>query len=151
MTRPVYETTADRQRQLAVANHVLSQFTQPKRKLVALPRLHPADYAITKPDGQIIVMLEVKCRRQKIEVYPSLILSARKVSSTMTFCDHANIAYCIAADWADAIGIISVTAERMRGWRCDMGGRTDRGDSDDIEPVFHIPVSDFKRLPWPLS
>jgi hypothetical protein len=47
----------------------------------------------------------------------------------------------LVVSWTDCVGMISVDADEVVP---GVGGRTDRGDPDDVELVVHIPVAKFR-------
>lgn len=53
--------------------------------------------------------------------------------------------------WSDCTQIYRMSADDCRRRKITVGGRTvnSRGDDQDIEPVIHIPVAEFKPLTDP--
>ena len=49
----------------------------------------------------------------------------------------------LLVQWADSMGGVQMSNEY---WSVRVGGRKDRNDWQDIEPVTHIPISEFKDV-----
>lgn len=119
-------------------------------RLHKLPVSYRVDYAIcSAADGCVWGVLELKRREHELDRYPTLILAAGK--------------YMEARRWS-MLGIPAFLAVRCRDgdyihrlrrdpYHVAIGGRKDRNDPADIEPVVHIPIEDFEPLDsfkwWP--
>lgn len=137
MTRPLYERTVDRTNERIVLD-VLRERCQ--QTFVKLPISYEVDYAALMPSGTIVGVVEIKVRGRR---YDTLILSARKVLTMMQwvrFGFHATIVVALP----DGIYRRNVMLDDR--FRMTMGGRSDRGDPDDVEPVVQIPTDEFFRL-----
>jgi len=69
-------------------------------------------------------------------------LSLNKIIHGMELARATDKPFLVVVEWNDMVGWHKV--EKVHSIR--MGGRVDRGDWQDIEPVVHIPVTDFKQL-----
>jgi hypothetical protein len=146
MTRPLYETGADRQNERAVARAL------EKRWGYVAYKLKPAcemDYALTR-DGVVVAVMEIKCRKypyKTIDEWGGLILSAHKWQAAMRWKDTHSIAFILALGLPDGLYVLSVLkGDKPPYINLIMGGRTDRNDPQDTEPCVLIPMSMFKMI-----
>ena len=137
MSRPVYESDADRSNQATVIAKLERAFgltaTAPKDPFApydAVFRRQPRPYVV-----------EIKVRHNTREKYPTYMLSERKYNDLCAI--HARGAdVLLAVQWTDALGTVQVPVEHTLG----TGGHYDRGDSRDVERVVHIPISSFTTV-----
>lgn len=136
--RPMYETKEDREREEAVVQKVAARFNCRWKKI---PMRYRADYALLL-GNEVLRFIEVKVRREMIEPYwisldkwehlSRLSLSARELS-------------LIVVQWPGVLASVTVmpsNRERVAVW----GGRRDRGDWQDEEPMVRVPLERFKKL-----
>jgi hypothetical protein len=71
--------------------------------------------------------------------YATYAISARKIESMLSQAHHLGLNALLIARWTDAVGWHKI----QPGYEVRVGGRRDRGDQADIEPMCHIPVSRF--------
>jgi len=107
---------------------------------VKLPVEFRVDYALFRGED-IKAWAEVKCRRVERQKYPTYIVSLAKVKAGQRLALAHGVPFLLVVQWADATGWVIPTLDDVR-----VGGRRDRGESLDIEPMVHIPISSFKRL-----
>ena len=138
MARPLYETADDRQRELAAVNRLLRGTEKTVRKL---PIRYGVDFAIIT-NGEITAWAEVKCRNNSSALYPTLMISAAKIWQGVYTSINTGKPFFVVAEWTDKIGFIRI--ETVKDIKIGFGGRTDRGDTQDIEPVYLIPIKAFK-------
>ncbi len=139
--RPQYETAADRLVEGEVESLLLSRH---RLRCYKLPISYRVDWIVYDNHGSLHGFIELKGRKVSRNRYPTLILSLAKFASG---CDLARVTrshFWVGAKWVDGLGF-------FRADGCDvevkMGGRTDRGDSADIEPVVHLPIKEFQDAP----
>jgi len=137
MARPLYETADDRQREIAAINRLLRGTEKTVRKL---PIRYGVDFAIIK-DGEITAWVEVKCRFNESDKYPTLMISAAKIWQGVYTSINTGKPFFVVAEWTDKIGFTKI--ETVEGLSLGFGGRTDRNDSQDVEPVYFIPIKIF--------
>lgn len=135
--RPMYETEEDLDREwMAVQEFSTHTSTFP----VKLPIGARADYMLCRGrDGKAVV--EVKCRKNPRSAYPTYMLSKAKYDA---LCDWAAMGFYVAllVHWEDDIGYVSIPVEH----EISKGGRWDRNDPKDVEPVVMIDVGKFKLI-----
>jgi hypothetical protein len=137
--RPIYERPEDRTRQRECIDAFCAAFGC---TALETPRLAGWDYALSV-DGHPVALAEVKVRSNPMDAYPTYLISERKVEILVEQAELQGVAPLLIVQWTDA-----------KGWcrpdRADYtigtGGRVDRGDPADIEPVALIKISDFQRF-----
>lgn len=135
MTRPRYETESD----LVLEWHVIRQIeTRWRCEAHKLPISYGLDFALVR-GGQICAAVEMKRRSKR---YGSLMISMHKLTKARDFRDQGVPTFFVIA-WPDGVYYHEISDDLFPiGW----GGRIDRGDSADVEPVAHIPAENFKSL-----
>jgi len=143
--RPTYETSEDRANQELVKAKIEMIMQQP---LHELPPRHSFDYAATR-EGEITHMIEVKCRTNPLNEYPTFMLCLEKFHNAFSYCQiNEFLQATLWVQWTDALGSIDMF-QPFNDWR--MGGRSDRGDSQDMGVVIHIPIENFTIHKDPLQ
>ena len=145
MSRPMYETGEDR----ANEEQVIGDFCEYMRRqrggnvtAVKLKKAYEADYAIV--DGaRIMAFAEVKCRNYTLKQLGNVWLSYAKWSRLKGFAQDGFTALLVfrfncGMYWHR----ITPTAEPQLA----IGGRTDRNDWQDQEPVVLIDSSSWHRF-----
>jgi hypothetical protein len=138
MTRPEYETPADRARELEVASGVARAWGLEARQL---PRRYPVDFALLE-FGRVAAFLEVKVRPGvRSDTYPTLLLSSAKWAGGMGLARDFGIPVFVVARWDDRTGVLLVDPSSRLP--LTFGGRRDRADWQDEEPCVFLPVRAF--------
>ena len=137
--RPTYETSED----LLNEKDVIEKFCGNWINLsfAKLPKQYHLDYCLMMGDS-VTGFCEVKVRKNNHNRYSTYILSVAKVSAAKNLQDACGLSSVLIVKWTDKIGYASFKYD----WPVFVGGRKDRGDWQDVEPVAHIPLSDFKYL-----
>lgn len=138
MSRPLYESQADLQNEVQVAEHLNQVWSCRFHKL---PMSYSVDWMLMR--DKPVAFAELKCRKNDSTKYPTLMLSLNKWVKGIQFANQLDVPFLIICRWTDGLffheaGSVDVTY--------GIGGRTDRGDSQDTEPVVYIPVTSFKRI-----
>lgn len=144
MIRPIYETpeslsAEEKFLQLLKAPLRCSSVTKVRKKF------YPID-AIAKLGHFTVAFIEAKCRSNNINAYPTYMLSLDKFQNGAWLAECFNADYIIAVQWADCCGLWRWRDHRIDRPQIQIGGRTDRGDEQDVEPVIHIPILEFERF-----
>lgn len=140
MSRPRYESEDDRKAEREVADYLEKYHGLRCHKL---PISYRVDWVVFKKDS-FFGFIELKTRTFEKNRFPTLIISLGKYSTGCHLARCSGGAFWVAARWTDALGfyrVDDVVAD------ITMGGRKDRGDKDDIEPVVHFPVDEFTDKP----
>jgi len=90
-----------------------------------------------------VSFVELKCRTCKHDAYETYMLSLSKLMKARELSENTGLPVFLAVQWTDRMGFV-----RLNTCQCTLGvgGRKDRGDWQDIEPVVHIPIYQFNFL-----
>lgn len=140
MSRPTYESAGDRRNQ----RHVLSKLERAFQLRIDTPwgEFSIYDGMFDLGDGQQGIV-EVKVRKNERRKYPTYMLSKKKYDALIELTETGFIGAMLAVQWTDQLGVVAIPTAHSAGH----GGRYDRNDPADQEPVVLIPVKDFKRIP----
>lgn len=138
--RPKYETEESLQDERR-----LISFIEPlwRCKGAKTPGYYALDYALHR-SSEVLAFAEFKCRKNTFDKYPTYILSLHKFMAAEAVSKSMRIPSFIVVEWTDRIGFVTVTSDVVV--RLTMGGRKDRGDPQDMEPVVEIDLKKFKIL-----
>lgn len=135
--RPIYESQADIKNEIDVANTLTSLWNCEFKKI---KRSYHVDWMVLR-NGNPVAFAELKCRFVTRNTYPTFMLSLEKWMRGKELSKEVGVPFVVVVRWED--GLFFHTAES-----CDVtygfGGRTDRNDSEDVEPVVYIPTTNFK-------
>jgi hypothetical protein len=143
--RPRYESDADRTKQNAAAKWIEQHF---KCKIIPLsPGLYQVDWALFRArDNTLRAWAEYKCRGRS---YDDHIISVAKMMKGFDLTNATGAEFVLFVE--NPSGLYSWTArDKESALQITIGGRTDRNDPADLEPVVRIPFGQFKRLRGPL-
>jgi len=110
-----------------------------------LPIRYAVDYAFLR-DGEVVGFAELKCRLTTRTKYPAYMVSLHKVMASRMLYHTTNTPVVLVVEWTDAIGWTQIAGPSASEFRVGMGGRRDRNDDQDIEPVALISIDRFKGL-----
>lgn len=134
--RPRYETESD----LSNERQVISIFSEKfKCTFSKMPIRYGLDYAMSR-DGKVRAFAEIKCRSSPVSQYDTYMLSLGKLVSAHNLRVATGLDCFLMVRWTDAVGYIKMDS----GFSVAVGGRLDRNDWQDIEPVVHYPIDSFK-------
>lgn len=136
-----YETEQDRARQRQAIAALCNSFGCDAK---ASPDLCAWDYEAFR-EGKMVGLVEVKCRLCKAEQYPTYMISLRKMHDLRKAGEQRGIPVVLLVAWADCIGFVGVETAIGAGLVAH-GGRKDRSDPADLEPMLHIPIRLFNPL-----
>lgn len=138
MIRPIYETAKDIKAEKEVAN-----LLRETHKLICfkMPISYRIDWAIFSFGKKLQGFMELKIRNVSRSQYPTLMLSLGKCVTGCNLAHLTNTAFWVAVKWTDSFGFCRVTQPLEN---IGIGGRMDRGDDADIEPVVYLPITEFK-------
>jgi hypothetical protein len=140
--RPTYETAADRQNEKRVAQKAAA--TWGECWAVKLPKQYRADFAFVDSKEAVLAWCEVKCRTNPHDRYPTYMLSLAKWMEAERMAESSGLPFYLLVEFTD--GVYYLRVKKIDGLTVKMGGRTDRGDAQDVEPTIHIPIKHFKPL-----
>lgn len=142
MMRPVYETENDRDREKSVITYACSVWNC---EAMRMPRMYPVDWSLQR-NGSIKAFAEVKWRYKSYSTY---IISAHKWHTAISLAKTLDVVALLLVCWPDKSGNRHVIWTQMKPEnmkRVVHAGRTDRGDSQDLEPCVEIDVANFSLL-----
>jgi Holliday junction resolvase-like predicted endonuclease len=136
-----YETKAHRASEARVRRVLADKW---RCEVVASPDAAPYD-ALFRRGGEVSAMVEIRCRSVSWGHYRDLIISKKKVDQ-MHRLAHASqrpVKCLFVVAFTDAIVGLSLEPE---AYAVTKGGRTDRGDPNDVELVYQIPTDWFNLI-----
>jgi len=147
MTRPIYETEADRQRELSVAE-IISVFIG--GKLVKTRPMSSVDYIVQDVDGTASGLLEIKVRRytpEQMEEMGGFFLSERKLLLIYSTAKHLKVDFHLVVQAENSL--LHLSLKDGKAWpklERITGGRFDRGDGKDVEVMCLFPIKMFTKV-----
>ena len=131
--RQRYESSGDRANEELIAREFACKWQASYHKL---PMSYVLDYAFVR--GQRIVgYMECKRRTNKMNQYPTIFIAQKKVEQAALVEAATGMKTVFAVKWADATGYLMLNDPDYFA----IGGRSDRNDSADQEPMAHFAVS----------
>ena len=141
--RPLYESQSDLRNEAQVISTLTKAWSAQFHKL---PIRYHLDYAVTK-DGRVVAYVEVKIRRYsmaQIDKWGGYMLSVAKLQTAQELCRISNAVFCLVVQCTD--GLYWMTIKDFSEFPVVITGRTDRGDSQDVEPCVLIPGRRFTLM-----
>lgn len=135
----MYETDEDLAREKVVIGKLARLLGCKPMKLP--PERYFVDHALLQ-GNEVYAFAEAKVRHKE---YDSYIISLHKWMWLERFAEHAQNASILVVQWPTKLGCVSVLPEnchRVATW----GGRWDRGDWRDQEPMIRVPFDRFTIL-----
>lgn len=137
--RQSYKSERDRQNEHVVASNLAAHIRLTPRKIAS--KFYPCDYAFLRKD-RIIAMAEIKYRDRG---YPTLMLSLHKWQQNLLLAQASGVpvllVWSLPRDGNRVVLYTRIVPERQ--FIVGMGGRLDRGDEQDIEPVIYLNQGEF--------
>lgn len=143
MSRPVYERTADLQREMDAVALMGQRWGVTFAKT---PKFYAIDFCMVDQLGRVCGWLEVKGKTFPRSTYPTFFTSTEKLLRLVRMGQFTGLPSILVCSWADGVFYTQPTPQDCRRWAIKVGGRVDRGDADDLEPVTHIPVGEFMSV-----
>ena len=139
VVRPIYESSTDISNEEMLAEHLVLRWKLDGWK--RNPTMYPIDISFIK-DGAITGFAEIKCRTVPKDRYETYMISASKVMSANSLSRVTRLSCLLVVKWADYLGWIDLIKVQPKfvAW----GGRSDRQDPQDMEPVIHFDIDDFR-------
>jgi hypothetical protein len=96
-------------------------------------------------DGEEVTSwVEVECIENPFKQYPTLAIGITKLMAGLAFEHKTGLPFFLVVHWPDFLGYIRIKS--LSEFKILKGGRTDRNDNADVEPMVHIPIQMFKKL-----
>ena len=114
--------------------------------MLAAPRLYKIDFVAVR-NSRLVAFVEVKQRNytmSEIERMGGYMIALTKWMNAKQVYDTTGLKFVLAVGTQDGIWVATISdffAENLV-----YGGRTDRGDSQDMEPCVLVSVDKFKKI-----
>ena len=137
--RPLYESQQDLLRERDVADQLSYRWNC---EIYKMPVRYQIDWAMLR-GGELKAFAELKIRNNEIGRYETFMISLGKWVYGNQLSVISGVPFLVVVRWSDGLfwheaGTAPITIS--------MGGRFDRNDSQDFEPMVHISTSAFKRI-----
>lgn len=137
--RQIYETDSSLEAERKIVQDLCDKW---KVNCAKLPISYNVDYCLLN-DGKLRAWLEVKCRYCTSVEYPTYFISAKKIFNGLQMSEASGVPFILAVRWEDKLGFIRV----LKGsYKIKIGGRKDRNDWQDVEPMAHFNIKDFTMI-----
>ena len=141
-TRPRYETQGDLSREALFSRMASEKFNCTFMKM---PIRYGLDFAAMR-DGKVVAFVEMKVRTNPVQQYPTYMVALSKLMAARELTASARVPSLLMVRWSDAWGQTDLS--QFIG-DVSFGGRKDRDDWQDMEPVCLIEMDRFKIYPDP--
>lgn len=143
MSRPIYEDETSLDHERVIAEALEEKWGVDFWKL---PRSYVADFAVLRK-GELIGWAELKVRKCERKKYPTFMVALHKALALKRLAD-AGGSVILLVHWSD--GLFMLKPDLRQKLKIRIGGRSDRGDPADLEPVVHFLVDHFQAVLPPL-
>jgi hypothetical protein len=137
--RPLYESSKDLSNELRVSKILKDCW---EADFVKLTMAYHVDWAVVR-GSEIKAFAEFKRRHNPKDRYPTFMISLNKWKHGREIGKELGVPFLIIVEWDDGLYYCDTEAvARTYGF----GGRSDRGDSQDQEPVVFINTKAFYKV-----
>jgi len=133
-----YESKRDKQKERNVAKRVADLWDVVAREN---PEFYPVDFCFTDDKNEVSGFGEIKVRTHEYGRYPTYIVSAHKVADAKSLANATGLSVILIVQWT--CGTIAFLDFDHPPVRTTWGGRQDRSDGQDMEPVNHYDIEQF--------
>jgi hypothetical protein len=138
--RPRYETEESLVQETQVLTLLCHHWECIAKKL---PVRYELDYLLIR-NRKAMGWLEIKVRAINYEYYPTYMISLGKVMAARKLTEATSLPSFLVVQWRDGKGYIRL--DDLGEFEITMGGRTDREDDQDVEPVVLFPIQGFTQI-----
>lgn len=139
--RPTYETQHDRDNERSVIDLLCRKWGCAANKT---PQFYCVDWSLARGQ-EVKSLVEIKFRKAS---YPTYILSLHKYTEMLMSAFASQLPHLLVVCWPEdgkrVVRYVKVSPEIPA--RVIHGGRKDRGDTQDMEPMVEIPIGKFKLV-----
>ena len=136
--RPMYENDNDLRSEKNLISYVSDCWNVASYKLPMSNKIDYAMYRNEKPVG----FAEVKVRTHTFGTFPTYIISLAKVMEARRLARETNTKSILIVSWTDRTGYLDFFSHHQ----IRHGGRSDRIDWQDQEPMCHFDLKHFKGI-----
>lgn len=140
--RPLYETEENIENELGVIPLLQKQWNC---TILRTDKLSYRDFDLVR-DGKVVAIAEFKKRTNTKATYPTYMLSSAKFQLITAAANRLKVPALLIVEWTDQIGYVALSKLKHGDFVVKAGGRTDRNDPQDIEPVIYINLGLFKEI-----
>ena len=145
--RPIYENDNDLRSEKNLISYVSDCWNVASYKL---PMSYKIDYAMYRIDTgtsasaseSLVGFAEVKVRTHTFGTFPTYIISLGKVMEARRLARETNTKSILIVSWTDRTGYLDFFSHNQ----IRHGGRSDRNDWQDQEPMCHFDLKHFKGI-----
>lgn len=137
--RPLYETQEDLDNEDSIASIIKIKWGL---TAIKMPRSYHLDYALRDGQYNIRAFAEIKTRTTNKLKYSTYLISLAKIMNARRLTEYTGLSSILIVKWLDEVGWINLKTDGKLGF----GGRRDRNDWQDQEPVIFLPIEQFKSL-----
>jgi Holliday junction resolvase-like predicted endonuclease len=138
---PIYESAQDRQRERRVAA-TIEQATG--WSLFGSETTGAFDYFAVDSNRVWQAIIEVKCRTNRHDAYPTYMIDQSKVEKVRQLSEPWGIRGLVVVAFTNGTAYFDVAD--VTDIKPSRGGRTDRGDQNDIDDVLQIPIDRLRNI-----
>jgi len=91
---------------------------------------------------EYVAALEIKCRKHKAGTFPTFFIDEEKVNGLLLARKLLGVSPIIVVRWTNVTGWFHADDSAFKR----MGGRSDRGDDNDIEMMCHYDIKRARHL-----
>ena len=139
--RPTYETQTDRNNERRLAAKIEKHYGCILSKM---PMKLSLDFMAIR-EGKAVAFIEARQRKIAMNTYPTYMLSLYKAMQARSLTMTTGLPCFLAVQWTDKAGIGKLPPAH-EDMHVVMGGTTRRDDPQDIEPMVHFDIANFKEL-----
>jgi len=137
-SRPIYENAETIRAERILAHTISGRWNCTPEKL---PRKYAVDYALLR-HGKLVAWAEFKSRSFEQSTYGTYMISLMKLREGAALSRLTGKPFYLVVEWTDVVGWCQIPLT-LENYFIGIGGRFDRNDPEDLEPVVHIPITDF--------
>ena len=144
MLRPAYETPAQRAQEKKFIEKLSDKWNVSAFKL---PLHYSLDYLLIRTSSRkAMAWVELKARKNEMGAYPDYMISFYKILSAKQLSMASGLPSFLAVQWRDCAAALRM--DDLEDFLLTTGGRKDRNDNSDIEPVALISLQHFTHKLW---
>jgi len=136
--RPMYENDNDLRSEKNLISYVSDCWNVASYKL---PMSYKIDYVMYRNES-LVGFAEVKVRTHTFGTFPTYIISLAKVMEARRLARETNTKSILIVSWTDRTGYLDFFSHHQ----IRHGGRSDRNDWQDQEPMCHFDLKYFKGI-----
>lgn len=156
MNRPVYEnaTTLEREGKLLdifIENYHVLRLQPYAIQMCKLPISYRLDFGIFHYEsGELVGLAELKCRNYNFGDFSTFSISAGKFNAAIQLQQSLDVPVYFVVGWKDKNVLYTLFPDYTKVGKekfvTKWGGRHDRDDIGDMEPMVHIPNNHFREI-----